>query len=175
MYAHVHLMQGVTICRELRRDGVPASRLLFVLGCIIPDFDPRTKSGTHVLRDALDEVRNFFRVEDTSLRRRSFQAGRVCHHVADCFSVPHLAPQVYNTRTKHMGYEGRHSSVLLREMRTHAAKDQTRRGFLMTFIREVQAAKDATPAENATHEAQRMMLWSSRAAHVLLGKSKVSV
>lgn len=175
MYTHVHLMQGLTICRELQRDGVPTSRALFVLGCIIPDFDPRTRSNRHVLRDALDEVRNYGRVEDASLRRRSFQAGRVCHHVADCFSVPHLMPQVYNTRTKHMGYEGRRSGALLREMCTHAPKKQTRRGFLMNFIREVQTAKRATPAENAQHEAQRMMLWSSRAAHVLLEKSGVTV
>ncbi|ODU54256.1 MAG: hypothetical protein ABT01_08995 [Clostridium sp. SCN 57-10] len=102
MYAHVHLMQGVTICRELRRDGVPTNRLLFVLGCIIPDFDPRTKNGTHVLRDALDEVRNFSRVEDASLRRRSFQAGRVCHHVADRFII--RAPSTWAMRAAIRAY-----------------------------------------------------------------------
>ena len=78
------------VYREAKRNGVELNKGLYLLGNLLPDFNPYHKYVKHYKDYSLDYVHRLVNgIDISNLNEASFKLGILGHYLTDYFCYPH--------------------------------------------------------------------------------------
>lgn len=107
MLTQSHVIISQMVYREAKRNGVELNKGLYLLGNIIPDFNPYHKYVKHYKDYSLDYVYRLVNgIDISNLNEASFKLGILGHYLTDYFCYPHNNNMTFkNDFKEHVIYE----------------------------------------------------------------------